>query len=73
MPNLKKGFLEYYLYLDYSFPLRISSVNVTADLVTFPEGIPGKLHFMCNDNSYLGQLLRQWHRSGVFIVNFEHI
>ena len=33
----------------WSFPLRISSVNVTSDLVTFTEEIlNGKLHFLCS-------------------------
>ena len=44
----------YALHKKWSFPLRISSVNVTksqetADLVTFTEEIlDGKVHFLCN-------------------------
>ena len=41
-------FLENPLYKEWSFMLRISSVN--ADLVTFTKEIyNGKLHFLCND------------------------
>ena len=51
-PNLKKTLT---LHKKWSFPLRISSVNVTksaqktADLVTFTgEILNGKLHFLCS-------------------------
>ena len=37
------------LHEKWSFPLRISLVNVTADLVIFTEEIlNGKLHFLCS-------------------------
>ena len=45
------------LHKNWSFPLRISSVNVTksavpADLVTFTEEIlNGKLHFLCSEKT----------------------
>ena len=48
---IKKVFWKLSLHIKWSFPLRISSVNVikSADLVTFTEEIlNGKLHFSCS-------------------------
>ena len=49
--------LQEAVHKKWSFPLKISSVNVTipqfaADLVTFTEEIfNGKLHFLCSEDS----------------------
>ena len=41
------------------------------DLVTLiEENLNGKLHFLCNEKHYDWP---HWRRSGVSIVNFEHI
>ena len=45
---LKRSYICYYV-ICMTVPLRISSVNVAADLVTFTEEIyNGKLQFLCN-------------------------
>ena len=42
------------LYKKWSVPLRISSVNVSADLVIFTEEIlNGKLHFLCSEQCWI--------------------
>ena len=49
--SILKLIKKHSLHKKWSFPLRISSVNVTtADLVWFTEEIlNGKLHFLCSD------------------------
>ena len=47
--NVQHNHLKPIYHKKRSFPLRISSVNATAGLVTFTEEIlNGKLHFLCS-------------------------
>ena len=67
------------LHKKWSFPLRISSVNVTksatTDLVTFTEEIlNGKLHFLCVSNTYKTNLtkLSSQLKHACRIIFYEH-
>ena len=58
--NINRTLVQYVLHKKRSFPLRISSVNVTKSAVSCGFGhiteeiLNGKLHFLCSDETSLG-------------------